>query len=329
MTYALASFLLAFITALVAMPVLIAFSRRFGGLDLPIGDLVIHKHPIPRVGGLGIVLAVLAPRLFILAFSPRNLESHSYFSSLPFLPAIYVWPILAGAGIAFIGGFLDDLVDQHHRQNGLGAASPLFKFIILFLASLFTVLMWYVFPEPSFAVPLLQIVICILFFFYLMGGPNSLNLLDGMDGLAGGVTVIAALALGILGMMTGRIYLALILFTLCGATFGFLLFNKPPARIFMGDGGAYFLGFVLAGCAFAMFRGTPGSLLGPILILGIPILDTLLAILRRINTRSYFTGDRAHLYDILRTRFGEGKTLLLFYTGAVVLGAAGVLIGNF
>jgi len=162
---------------------------------------------------------------------------------------------------------------------------------------------------------------------YLLGGPNSMNLLDGMDGLAGGVGGIAALSLGVLGMLTGRQDVALLALALAGAAAGFLVFNKAPAKIFMGDGGAYFLGFMLAGCAFSLFRGTVGSFLGPILVLGIPIADTSLAIYRRLNSRTFFQGDRAHTYDILRARWGDRKTLLLFFAAALVLGALGVAIG--
>jgi len=328
MSYALASFIIALLTAAVAMPLLIAISRRIGGLDIPLGDLVIHSDPIPRVGGLGMGFAVLASSLFMLVVAPASEGVEGPFPTaplLPFSPAV-LWPLLAGAAIAFLGGFWDDLVGQSRRKRHEGLAPPV-KFFILVLAALVAIVLWCVASGFHLSFSILHLALCILFLFYLLGGPNSMNLLDGMDGLAGGVGGIAGLSLGVLGMITGRQDVALLAFALAGAAAGFLMFNKPPARIFMGDGGAYLLGFLLAGCAFSLFRGTVGSFLGPILVLGVPIADTSLAIHRRLVSRSFFKGDRAHTYDLARDRWGDRKTLLLFYAAAVILGALGVAIG--
>jgi UDP-GlcNAc:undecaprenyl-phosphate GlcNAc-1-phosphate transferase len=328
MAYVIASFVIALLTAAVAMPLLIAISRRIGGLDIPLGDLVIHSDPIPRVGGLGMGFAVLASSLFMLVLSPSSegLEGSIPTSPiLPFSPAV-LWPLIAGGAVAFLGGFWDDLVGQSRRRRHEGLAPPV-KFFILVLAALVTIVLWVAVSGSGYTFSLLSALYSLLLLFYLLGGPNSMNLLDGMDGLAGGVGGIAGLALGILGMITGRQDVALLAFALAGASAGFLVFNKPPAKIFMGDGGAYILGFLLAGCAFSLFRGTVGSFLGPILVLGIPIADTSLAIHRRLVSRSFFKGDRAHTYDLARDRWGDRKTLLLFYAAAVILGALGVAIG--
>ena len=157
-----------------------------------------------------------------------------------------------------------------------------------------------------------------------------MNLLDGMDGLASGVSAISALFLGLAAMMLNENFAALMAFSLFGSCLGFLFHNYHPAKIFMGDVGSLFLGVSLAviGIRIASQPFEWRRFFGPVLILGVPLLDTFLAILRRIgNMGGIISGDRRHLYDrVYQFGFSIRKTVLIMYGLAIVFGMLGLLV---
>ena len=288
--------LLAFAVALSATPLAGTLGRRWGILDRP-GELTIHPSPIPRTGGLAMLLALgaalsLAWALGLLAGEVLH----------PLLGLLLGTCILAAVGL------LDD-------ARGL---SPLHKLLGEILGAAVAVGLGVrigTIPSVGLASGLTL--------FFLVGTANALNLLDGMNGLADGVASIAALGLAGLGFVEGQPLVWVPALALAGACLGFLPHNFPQARIFMGDTGSLFLGFALGGLA-SLLANTPNDwpgLLAPILVLALPLTDTVLAIARRfLNHRGLFSGDREHLYDLLARRGpGERGAVLFIWAIAVIL----------
>jgi len=284
------------------MPVAGRVAARLGAMDVP-GELSIHTRPIPRTGGLAILGGFVAAM------------AGAWWRGL--LPGGHsqVWMgILMGCTVIAIVGLLDDV--RH--------ISPILKFLGQFLAASIAIGMGVqIHFLPWHGVGLTLTLLC------LVGGCNAINLLDGMDGLAGGVSFIAALALGLMGLMEGYLPVVLLAGALAGATLGFLPFNFPRARIFMGDTGSLFLGFALS-CVMILFSNTSSNPLyfaASLLVLGVPVLDTALALLRRFLLRRHlFSGDRDHVYDILARRMESRAVVLTIWAITALLGGAAVAI---
>jgi len=262
----------ALVVCVTALPCVRAIATRWRIFD-DFGPLKIHRRPISRLGGLGILLGVLAG----LAFS--NVDPANEL----------VWPFLALLLVWFTG-LWDDL-------HGL---SPLLRLFVQFAAGL---LLWFggwgiVLPgEPWLGAPLT----CL----FVSAFMNALNWLDGTDGLAAGV--VAVVMVGFIGV--GRevgVVVGLLSASVLGSVLGFLFFNFPPALIFMGESGSNTLGFLLAFLSFEYYRrtGAPDlQLLVPLSFAALPLGDAALAILRRLRAnRSPFQGDRQHFYDLLLQR---------------------------
>jgi UDP-GlcNAc:undecaprenyl-phosphate GlcNAc-1-phosphate transferase len=176
-------------------------------------------------------------------------------------------------------------------------------------------------PNPLIAIPLTL--------FYLVGGACAMNLLDGMDGLAAGITIIASMFFGLIGLIQGNELVVILSVALLGSVLGFLYYNFHPARIFMGDIGSLFLGFTLAAMA-VLSTSRPYDFKGfvmPVLILGVPVFDTSLAIARRlVNRKGIISGDRRHFYDLLNARgLTIRTTVLVMYGLALTLGVTALL----
>jgi UDP-GlcNAc:undecaprenyl-phosphate GlcNAc-1-phosphate transferase len=165
--------------------------------------------------------------------------------------------------------------------------------------------------------------------FYLVGGASAMNLVDGMNGLAGGIGAIASAACFLLSWGQGDIGGAVLSLALLGALVGFLPHNFPRGKVFLGDNGSLFVGFVLA-ALMVRISSRPyhlGALLAPLLILGVPIGDTTLAILRRMfQGGGVLSGDRRHTYDLLRERVGDVSTVLIMWVIAASGGVMGLLV---
>jgi UDP-GlcNAc:undecaprenyl-phosphate GlcNAc-1-phosphate transferase len=167
-------------------------------------------------------------------------------------------------------------------------------------------------------------VLACAFTLWVLGCANAMNMLDGLDGLAAGVSAIAAVGVGIVALRADNVACTMVSFALTGACVGFLRYNFRPASTFMGDVGSLFLGFALASSVLLLSKGVPGqpvlpSVLGAMVALGVPVGDMLLAMGRRlVNHRPMFQGDRSHFYDQLRDRFGFGvvKTVVTLYAVA-------------
>ena len=281
------------------------FFRKAGEkyCDKSAGDpLKIHQKPISYLGGLAMFFA-----FSVLFFS--------YFRGFS------VGIILAGF-LLFLLGFWDDF---RWKKTGV-TTNKKFLFLILFSFLATIILMDNGIKSQFFPGIWLGIF---LTFFYVLGLINAVNFEDGIDGLAGGLVAISLIGFIILSLVSGNNLALTISLVLFGAILGFLFFNSPPAKIFMGDSGAYFLGFVLVVLA-AIFSEPYNitSVLGPIFIVGLPIFDTGLAIIRRLSQRkSPFFGDREHFYDkMIQSGFSTEKTVLISYLWQLILVIFGVVI---
>jgi UDP-GlcNAc:undecaprenyl-phosphate GlcNAc-1-phosphate transferase len=178
------------------------------------------------------------------------------------------------------------------------------------------------------AIDSLAIVSGILSLVFMVGMLSSVNLIDGHDGLAAGIALIASSAFAVIGMMDGATGVVAASLAIGGACLGFLLFNFPPARIYMGDTGSMLLGLMLAliSCLITMRAPSVGAYVGVLLVLGVPVLDTLLAVARRVALRApLFAADHLHVHHVLRQAgLSARKTLLLLYGLQASLAGLGV-----
>lgn len=297
--FLLSSWLAAGLTAVVtilAMPLAQLLGRRMNIWDHP-DDLGIHRVSLNRTGGIA-----MAVGLFVglqLVWSQR----------LDIMANRLVVASAIGAGGAFLVGLLDDLHEIQPSAKALGLAAAA---IIAQLISPHAMLTG--FERLDFVVGVLV----------LFAGANTLNLLDGMDGLAAGVTFIACLGFAVTSRINGHQLLTAEATLVAGAALGFWLFNRPPAKIFMGDCGSLMLGFLLFGMGLRMSSLSPERLLSSLAILSLPILDTALSVLRRLLARAdIFSGDRSHVYDVIYRRLGSvWWTILIVYL--LALGFAGL-----
>jgi UDP-GlcNAc:undecaprenyl-phosphate/decaprenyl-phosphate GlcNAc-1-phosphate transferase len=285
--------------ALVLTPLVRAFARRFGVVAKPKIDRW-HKEPTAMLGGVAIWLSVVVS---ILVFMPST---------------TYGWVILRATSLLFLVGLVDDLIHIKPYQKLIGQI----------LGSAFIV--YYGLTLPWTGSALLNMGLAI---FWLIGITNAINLLDNMDGLASGISIIAAgfLALGFVN--TGQYMEGLMLLIFAGALLGFLVFNSNPASIFMGDCGSMFAGFFLASSALINVSGGRSRsflpvLAVPILVLFIPIFDTtLVTVLRKLSGRAASQGGRDHTsHRLVALGMSERHAVWMLYGFAALSGLLAILV---
>ncbi|EXJ15145.1 MraY family glycosyltransferase [Imhoffiella purpurea] len=252
----------------------------------------------PRTGGIAIVIGTLIP---VLLWAPMRADLHAY---------------VLGAFVIFVFGILDDRLNLDYRLKLLGQVA----------AALIVTLVGGVLIQrvPLLGFDLLPFALSLpLTVFVLVGLTNAVNLSDGLDGLAGGLSLLALGCLSVLAYQCGDSAALMVVFAIMGATFGFLRFNTNPAQIFMGDTGSQFLGFSTGVMALIVTQrpDTAVSALVPILILGLPILDTVNVMVRRIaEGRSPFSADRLHLHhQLLALGWSQYQAVVAIYIAQAVL----------
>jgi UDP-GlcNAc:undecaprenyl-phosphate GlcNAc-1-phosphate transferase len=321
---------LAFLVAFLSTPLAAAVARRLDVMDHPDQFLKPHARPTPYLGGVAIGVAWLLASCTALAWSGR-LE--------PGPATVRLVPVLLGGLVVLSLGLADDV--SNLRPGVRLAASAIVVGLVIGFSSLGLSLVQTVssplgWSWPTAAAELLSLPLGV---FVVLGACNSTNLIDGLDGLcAGVVAVIAAgyalLAAGLLQERAGEPALAAALVLslgVCGAALGFLPWNFQPARIFMGDAGSMLLGY---NCGVLMLAlGESGRLpvlLGAIVIFGLPLFDTVLAMFRRWRSgRPVFAGDRSHFYDQLVQRgLSVRQTAVLCYVVAALFAGVGLLIAQ-
>jgi len=285
-----------FVMVLAVVPLLEMLARRWRLFD-PTGPLKIHSRPIPRIGGLALVLALLVGTIV---------------SGVSHLVQVTFCLALAWVGAA---GLIDDVRELHPATRLLMQAGA---------ALLLCSGGW---QAPLFHTRALNGAAACLF---LVASMNAFNFLDGADGVAAGVTVVIAVGYLLIpsGMANSHLG-SVVAWVLLGSCLGFLLFNLPPASIFMGDCGSTTLGFVTAFLGLNFYRATSSSgprILLPLMFSGLPLLDLGLAVLRRLRKgMSPFSGDRQHFYDLLLTRgMSPGHVALTCCGASVAFEVAGL-----
>jgi UDP-GlcNAc:undecaprenyl-phosphate GlcNAc-1-phosphate transferase len=289
-------------------PIVKKIAFKYNILDIPKGFRKVHKKPIPLLGGLAIYVSFVST----LIFKSGELSSSET-------------GIIIGATIIVIGGMLDDKYDIRPRYKlvfQILAALVLIKFGVqinlitnpVSNANQFINLGW------------LSIPITIL---WVTGITNALNLIDGLDGLAAGVALISSTTIFIIAILNHRMDAAILTAILSGAIFGFLPYNFNPATIFMGDTGAQLLGFLLAAISIegTIKSAAAFAIAVPILALGIPIYDTIFAMIRRkVNGKPIMQADRGHLHHrLLDKGLTQKETVMIMYLISIVLGGFAII----
>jgi UDP-GlcNAc:undecaprenyl-phosphate GlcNAc-1-phosphate transferase len=297
-------FIISFIIVLVTVPQVRKFAHQWKLGDKPNGRKI-HASAIPHLGGIGITCGILAS---MAAY--EYLFDHSVFLFARIIP---------GLSLIIILGLLDDLLNLKALQ----------KLTVQILAGLVLVISGFKLVLGIPAIDAVSAFAIFLSILYLVGVSNSINLIDGHDGLAAGLCFISSMAFAIVAAVTHVPDALLLSLATGGACLAFLVFNFPPAKIFMGDTGSMLLGMCLAlvSCSLMMFRPSPYTFVASFLILGIPMLDTMLAITRRLVLRApLFGADCLHIHHVLAS-FGvsERQTLLLLYGVQAGFCAVGVL----
>ena len=290
-----------FLFVLAITPFIKKVAMHVGAMDIPNARKV-HKVPIPRLGGLGIYMGFL---LGYILFGTMSLRMNA---------------ILIGSFIIIITGIVDDINPIPAGIKFLFqiiAASVVAFYGQILLSDVSAFGLYIEFGIFSYPITILFIVAII----------NCINLIDGLDGLAAGLSSIYFMTIGIVivGWMHTFDLDAVITFVMLGATLGFLCHNFNPAKIFMGDSGSMFLGYIIAVIALLGFKNvTLTTLLVPICLLAIPIMDTLFAILRRlINKKPIGEPDKQHLHhQLLNLNLSHRNTVLVIYFVDLLFAAA-------
>ncbi len=287
----------------------LVLARQKGfGFDRPDGHRKTHARVISRLGGLPIFITLLAG----LAFAMLNLTN---------FPSDW-WPLLLCNTLVFGLGFLDDLKPLGAKWKlvgQVGAAAILYSFgeSIDCITS----------PGGEGAIPLGWWAPAVTII-WLVAIPNIINLIDGMDGLATGFGLFLCLTLAFVGHFAGRADVVMMAAVMAGALAGFLMFNFPPAKIFLGDGGAYLIGFFIASVSLSNSdKGyVVGALFVMIVALGVPILDTLFAILRRaMRGVPLFRADAEHIHHrLILLGYSKGQALAVMYAVCALLSLIGI-----
>jgi len=304
----LVAFVLSLITGLVLTRVLRDLARRYGLYDSG-GGRKIHKQPIPRLGGVAVVLSMCLP-LVGLAFYQNDI-SRELWMDQPLLVSL-----LGGGGLLFVVGLLDDLRDMRAILKLLAQVAA---GVIVYAAGIRIEAI----SVPFFSPVHLGMLSLPATIFWMVLVTNAVNLIDGMDGLAGGVVVLAGGTLFIMSVIEDNVLAAVLLACVVGATMGFLAYNVNPATIFLGDAGSLTLGFLLALTAVHSSQKsyTLFSIVAAMMALGLPIFDLGLAVIRRfLSGQPIFRADQHHVHHrLLRMGLSQSQSVVVLFAGAIVL----------
>ena len=307
----LLTFAVAFLGSLLLTPLVKRAAGRLGFVDVPREPKHVHRVPVPRLGGVALFLPFLAAVAISLLLPVERKDP---------LELLRLIGLLAGSAIVFGLGLWDD-----RRELG-----PLPQLALQFVAAVIAIRCGITIAEianplggPIELGPPVTVAFTL---FWVIGMMNTVNWLDGLDGLAGGVTVIASVLLFVHSYRLGQYSVSLLPLALAGCALGFLPFNFYPARVFMGTSGALFLGFALG--TLAIIGGA--KMATALLVMGIPILDVGWQIINRLRLgRSPFLGDRGHLHHrLLDLGLSQREVVLLFYVLCAAFGALALILSS-
>lgn len=307
------AFIVSFAFTFATTPLVRRLAFKIGAIDIPKDNRRMHKKPTPRIGGLAIIFGFTVATLCFAQ------------------PSRQLYGTLAGAAIIAVMGVIDDCKNLPAKL----------KFVIQIIAALVVVfagdIKIDVFTNPNFlsdnpywVLPeWLSVTLTVIWIVFIT---NAVNFIDGLDGLAAGVSAIMSISLVFISIRVGEYSIAILGIALMGSCFGFLPFNFNPAKIFMGDTGSTFLGFMLATLSIqGVFKSYAViSFAVPLLILGLPLFDALFAMIRRIlRGQSPMTADRGHLHHrLVDMGFSQKQTVFILYAISGVLGITAVLLAE-
>ena len=307
--WAIAAFSAAGIIAFATTPLVKTLAQKVGAIDVPTDGRRMHTVPIPRLGGLAIFLGFLLSALLFVKID-HQLQG-----------------ILLGAVVIVVLGIVDDIMPL----------PALLKLVVQIVAALIVVYHGTVITamtnpnlfsdNPYLALGGWSIPITVI---WIVAITNAVNLIDGLDGLAVGVSSIAAFSLLVIAVIVSEQNIAVLMAALAGACIGFMPYNVNPAKIFMGDTGATFLGFILATMSIqGLFKFyAVVSFVVPFLILGLPIFDTIVAIMRRVlHGKNPMSADRGHVHHrLIDMGFNQKQTVTILYMMSGILGLSAVVL---
>ncbi|WP_062108540.1 glycosyltransferase family 4 protein [Bacillus niameyensis] len=294
--------IICFVASILITPIVKKLAIKWNVTDQP-NYRKVHQKAMPRLGGLAIYISFIVGLIITHEDSP------------------YLWPIIIGSLIIVITGILDDKYDLPPRYKLIGQLLAAFVairggFDLEFINLPFG-------GQLEFGY--LTIPLTIL---WIVGMTNAINFIDGLDGLAAGVSAIALITLSTMAFIQGDLFVITISLVLLGSTLGFLVYNFFPAKIFMGDSGALFLGYMIAVLSLLGFKNvTFVSFVIPIIILGVPISDTFFAIIRRlVNRKPLASADQLHLHHrLISSGFSHRQTVLIIYGISIMFSLAAVI----
>ena len=301
--------------AAVATPLIVRLATRLGAMDEP-GSRRIHKKAIPRLGGLAILLGFLGTVVAIWFLG--NQVSHLLYED-----TFRLLMVLAAAVIMLALGAVDDLKGVRAKHKlvveilvALVLCSLNIRINQLSLSGVFEIHFgWWSWPITVI---------------WIVGITNAINLIDGLDGLAAGIAAIACAPIAVFALASGQILAACVMLSLLGSLLGFLIHNFNPAKIFLGDSGSLFVGFLLASVSVYCSVKAPMAvgLAAPLLALGLPLFDTLAAIVRRfLERRSLFCPDAGHMHhQLMNLGLTQRRAVLLMYTATLLAAGAGMIM---
>lgn len=314
-------FAVALVTTLFTTPIARRIAIQLDAVDYPNARRV-NKEPIPRMGGIAVALSLVAV-ILVQAVGTLLLGWPSLISTRALIGLNYPMLVLSFL-IIFATGFIDDLIELTPIQKLVGqiiaasvaaAGGLVIGDVVHPIGPGELSLGWLAYP--------ITVV-------YLVSFSNIINLIDGLDGLASGVTCISAITMFVHAILAGRVDAAVLSAALAGSTLGFLRYNFHPASIFLGDCGALLLGFTLGTISLLAVRRVAGitTLVVPIVIAGIPIMDTFSAIIRRRRAGvSVGQADRGHIHHrLIAEGFGQRQAVLLIYAWTAFLSAGSILM---
>jgi UDP-GlcNAc:undecaprenyl-phosphate GlcNAc-1-phosphate transferase len=303
----IAAFASAFAIALLCTPYAKKISFKFNAIDYP-KRRGIHREPIPRMGGIAIVISFLVTAAIIMPFVEQ-------------MRTVQFYGFLAGAVVIAVIGAVDDVYSL--RPQAKLALQIVVSLIVISTGTRITFVMWPVLTNfEALSIPITM--------FWIIGIINAVNLIDGLDGLAAGVSSISALSIMVMCIISGNQPAAVLAALLAGSCFGFLPRNFNPAEIFMGDTGALFLGYVLAvSSVIGLFKSY--ALLAVVITvfaIALPIFDTTFAMVRRaVKGKPIMRADRGHLHHrLIDAGFSHAKTVVILYAVSLICGIIAIAV---
>ncbi len=318
--HAIGLYFVGFISALVGslgLTYVVREQARRRGLFDQLSERKVHTEPVPRIGGVGIYLAVSLTLLALFAGFGADAGGTG---------GSKLAAVLGGGSAMHLLGLWDDLRPMRARTK---LAGQIVIAIAVFFAGVTVSTLSLPFVGVLHFTPPIGLLITV---FWFVGITNAFNLIDGLDGLASGAALFALTTMFVVASINGQIGAGLVTIVLAGATLGFLVYNWHPASIFLGDSGSLFIGFMLAGIGLLSSQkgSTVVAVAIPVVALGLPVLDTALAIVRRfLRGQPIFSADRGHIHHrLLGLGHSPRNVALLMLSGCAVLALGGMLLVN-